>query len=84
VDDSVSAERAEQTIRSAGGKLLESARLFDVYRGEGVPSGLKSLAYSLVYRDPERTLTSEEVEQTHEKLVRKVTGALGGRLRGGE
>ncbi len=84
VDEGVSAERAEQTIRSAGGKLLESARLFDVYRGEGVPAGLKSLAYSLVYRDPERTLTSDEVEQAHEKLVRKVTGALGGRLRGGE
>jgi phenylalanyl-tRNA synthetase beta chain len=84
IDESVSAERAEQAIRSAGGKLLESVRLFDVYRGEGVPAGLKSLAYSLVYRDPERTLTSEEVEQAHEKLVRKVTGALGGRLRGGE
>lgn len=82
VDDSVSSERAEQTVRSAGGKLLESARLFDVYRGEGVPAGWKSLAYALVYRDPERTLTSEEVEQAHEKLVRKVTGALGGRLRG--
>ena len=84
VDESISAERAEQTIRSAGGKLLESARLFDVYTGEGVPAGLKSLAYSLMYRDPERTLTSEEVEQAHAKLVRKVTGALGGRLRGGD
>jgi phenylalanyl-tRNA synthetase beta chain len=81
VDESVSAERAEQSIRSAGGKLLESARLFDVYRGEGVPDGMKSLAYSLVYRDPERTLTSDEVEQAHEKVVRKATGALGGRLR---
>jgi phenylalanyl-tRNA synthetase beta chain len=81
VDESVTAERAEQAIRAAGGKLLESSRLFDVYRGEGVPAGQKSLAYALVYRDPERTLTSEEVEQAHDKLVRKVTGALGGRLR---
>jgi phenylalanyl-tRNA synthetase beta chain len=84
VSEEVSAERAEQAIRSAGGKLLESSRLFDVYRGEGVPAGAKSLAYSLVYRDADRTLTSEEVEQAHEKLVRKVTVALGGRLRGGE
>jgi phenylalanyl-tRNA synthetase beta chain len=84
VDESVPAERAEQAIRAAGGKLLESVRLFDVYRGEAVPAGWKSLAYSLVYRDPERTLTSDEVEQAHEKVVRKVTSALGGRLRGEE
>jgi phenylalanyl-tRNA synthetase beta chain len=81
VDESVSVERAEQSIRSAGGKLLESVRLFDVYRGEGMDPGSKSLAFSLVYRDPERTLTSEEVEAAHEKLVRKASGALGGRLR---
>jgi phenylalanyl-tRNA synthetase beta chain len=81
VDEAVTAERAEQTIRSAGGKLLASVRLFDVYRGDGVPEGTKSLAYSLVYRDAERTLTSEEVEQAHEKVVRKASGALGGRLR---
>lgn len=84
VDESVSSERAEQAIRSAGGKLLESARLFDVYRGEGVPAGSKSLAFALMYRDPDRTLTSEEAEQAHEKLVRKSTAALGGRQRGAE
>jgi phenylalanyl-tRNA synthetase beta chain len=82
VDEAVTAERARQAIGSAGEKLLESARLFDVYRGEGVPGGMKSLAFSLMYRDPARTLTSEEVERAHEKLVRKVTDALGGRLRG--
>jgi phenylalanyl-tRNA synthetase beta chain len=81
VDEAVSAERAEQAIRSAGGKLLESVRLFDVYRGEGVAPGSKSLAYALVYRDTERTLSSEEVEQAHDKVVRKATAALGGRLR---
>jgi phenylalanyl-tRNA synthetase beta chain len=81
VDEGVTAERAEQAIGSAGGKLLESVRLFDVYRGEGVPEGAKSLAFSLVYRDSARTLTSEEVERAHDKLVRKVNAALGGRLR---
>jgi len=83
VDEQVSAERAEQSIRSAGGKLLESVRLFDVYRGEGMPEGTKSLAFALVYRDAERTLTSDEVEAAHDRLVRKATGALGGHLRGG-
>ncbi|HEX9093047.1 MAG TPA: phenylalanine--tRNA ligase subunit beta, partial [Coriobacteriia bacterium] len=56
VDEDVTAERVEQVIRSAGGKLLESVRLFDVYRGPGVPEGRKSMAFSLTYRDPDRTL----------------------------
>jgi phenylalanyl-tRNA synthetase beta chain len=82
VDESVTAERVEQAMRSAGGKLLGEVRLFDVYRGEGVAPGSKSLAFSLVYRDPERTLTDAEVSGAHEKLVRKVTGAVGGEIRG--
>jgi phenylalanyl-tRNA synthetase beta chain len=81
VDESVTAERVEQAIRSAGGKLLGDVRLFDVYRGEGVAAGSKSLAFSLVYRDPERTLTDDVVAAAHEKLVRKVTSAVGGTLR---
>ena len=67
---------------SAGGKLLESVRLFDVYRGPGsARAGRKSLAFALTYRAPDRTLTDEEVAAVHEKLVRKVTGAVGGEVR---
>lgn len=82
VDDDVTAERVQQALVSAGGKLLESARLFDVYAGEGIPVGKKSLAFALSYRAPERTLTTEEVEAAHSKLVRKALGAVGGELRG--
>ena len=82
VDEGVSAERVEQAIFSAGGKLLESARLFDVYRGPGVAEGRKSMAFALTYRAPDRTLTTEEVESAHDRLVRKVSGAVGGELRG--
>jgi phenylalanyl-tRNA synthetase beta chain len=82
VSEDTTSERVEQAIRSAGGKLLEEARLFDVYRGKGVEAGRKSLAFSLSYRDPERTLTDEEVASAHDKLVRKVAGAVGGELRG--
>ncbi len=82
VSEEITAERAMQAITSAGGSLLESVRLFDVYRGKGVPEGRKSLAFALTYRRADRTLTAEEVEQAHERLVRKVTGALGGELRG--
>jgi phenylalanyl-tRNA synthetase beta chain len=81
VSEDVTAERVDQAIRAAGGKLLESARLFDVYRGKGVPEGRKSMAFALSYRAPDRTLTAEEVDATHERLVRKVLGAVGGELR---
>jgi len=82
VAEDVTAERIEQSIRSAGGKLLDTVRLFDVYRGNGVPEGKKSLAFALSYRAPDRTLAAEEVESVHERLVRKVSAAVGGELRG--
>jgi len=82
VAEDVTAERVEQSIRSAGGKLLDTVRLFDVYRGKGVPEGKKSLAFALSYRAPDRTLVTEEVESVHERLVRKVSAAVGGELRG--
>jgi len=82
VAEDVTAERVEQAIVSAGGKLLASVRLFDVYRGKGVPDGKKSMAFELSYRAADRTLTAEEVAATHERLVRKVAGAVGAELRG--
>ncbi len=82
VEESVSAERVEQALRKAGGTLLDTVRLFDVYRGPGVPDGRKSLAWALSYRAPDRTLTDDEVRPAHEKLIRKVSGAVGAELRG--
>jgi phenylalanyl-tRNA synthetase beta chain len=81
VAEDVTAEKIEQAIASAGGKLLDSVRLFDVYRGQGVAAGRKSMAFELIYRAADRTLTAEEVETTHERLVRKVCAAVGGELR---
>jgi len=82
VPDGVPAERVEQAITAAGGKLLDEVRLFDAYRGEGVAPGHTSLAFALVYRHPDRTLTDEEIATLHAKVVRKVTSAVGGELRG--
>jgi len=88
VPEDVTAERAEQAITAAGRPLLESVRLFDVYRDEPtatakrLPEGTKSLAFSLTYRAPDRTLTDDEVRPAHERLVRKVCGALGAEVRG--
>ncbi len=61
VGDAHPADAVEDTLRRAAGDLLESARLFDVYRGAGIDEGSRSLAYRLRFCSPERTLTDEEV-----------------------
>ncbi|MGQ5425611.1 phenylalanine--tRNA ligase subunit beta [Thermophilibacter sp. ZX-H3] len=82
VDESVTCETLMQRISSAGGKLLADVRLFDVYRDdERVGKGKKSMAFSLTYRAADRTLTSDEVEKAHSKLVTKVCKSTGGEVR---
>lgn len=58
----------ERTMAKAAGDLLTSVELFDEYRGENVPSGQRSLAFRLVYRSSDRTLTDDEVESVHAKV----------------
>jgi phenylalanyl-tRNA synthetase beta chain len=58
----------EKTIHQAGGDLLRSVQLFDEYRGQGVPEGQRSLAFRLVYRAPDRTLTDAEVEAAQSQV----------------
>ncbi len=83
VDEDVTNERLMQCISSAGGKLLDSVALFDVYRSdEKLGAGKKSMAYALEYRAADRTLTSEEVEKQHDKLITKVCKATGAEVRG--
>ncbi len=80
VDLDLTAHRLETAIREAGGDLLEEVRLFDVYQGERVAEGRRSLAYRLVYRAADRTLTDEELEPVHNR-VREALKALGAELR---
>lgn len=82
VDESVTHEQMMQRIHSAGGKLLQSAQLFDVYRDpERVGVGKKSMAYALEYRAADRTLTTEEVDKQHARLIKKVCGSTGAEVR---
>ena len=83
VDEGVTHEKLVQCMSSAGGKLLEEVRLFDVYRDDQrIGAGKKSMAYALTYRAVDRTLTGEEVDKAHERLVKKVCGATGAEVRG--
>ncbi|WAL62449.1 phenylalanine--tRNA ligase subunit beta [Thermocoleostomius sinensis] len=58
----------ERSIRQVAGTLLESVELFDEYRGANVPAGKRSLAFRLVYRAVDRTLTDDDVEPVHQKV----------------
>jgi phenylalanyl-tRNA synthetase beta chain len=69
VDASVPAIEVESALREGAGELLESLRLFDVYRGAQVGAGRASLAYTLRFRAPDRTLTVEEVSALREAAV---------------
>jgi len=71
-DESVTVADAEAVITSAAGKLLRNVKLFDIYRGVGVPEGKKSMAFSLELRADDRTLTDTDSED----VVTKVLAAL--------
>ncbi len=82
VPEEVTCEDLERRIASAGGKLLCDVRLFDVYRDPiRVGHGKKSMAFALTYRSDDHTLTSDEVERAHGKIVTKVCKAVGGEVR---
>ncbi len=68
VEEGVYSSDVLELLRKLGGPLLEDVRLFDIYQGKGIPEGHRSLAYSLAYRDPERTLRDDEVDGIHGRL----------------
>ena len=82
VGDGVAAAEVIAVVRDAGGALLASAEVFDVYRGAQVGDGRASLALRLEFRAPDRTLTAEEVAARREKIVAALRDRLGGELRG--
>lgn len=81
VKEEMPAAEVVAAIWEAGGDLLKAVRLFDVYQGGSVPSGYKSLAYSLTYQTDDRTLTDDEVAKVHARIVRTLERKLEARLR---
>jgi phenylalanyl-tRNA synthetase beta chain len=77
----VPAAAVETALREGAGELLEDLRLFDVYTGEPLPQGFKSLAYSLTLRAPDRTLTGEEAVEVRQRAVALVGERTGATLR---
>ncbi|NFU41172.1 phenylalanine--tRNA ligase subunit beta [Clostridium sporogenes] len=81
VDDTILVQEIENIIKNGGGNILESIQLFDVYKGKQIPEGKKSIAYSIVYRNAQRTLKDSEVNKVHDKIVRTLEHKLGAQLR---
>ncbi|MGG0846696.1 phenylalanine--tRNA ligase subunit beta [Peribacillus simplex] len=82
VDQATKAGDIQDIIEEAGGKLLKEVSIFDLYEGDRMEEGKKSIAYSLKYFDPERTLTDEDITKAHEKVLEAVKEKAGAELRG--
>ncbi|NHM30540.1 phenylalanine--tRNA ligase subunit beta [Neobacillus terrae] len=72
----------KEIIAEAGGKLLKDVQVFDLYEGDRMEAGKKSIAFSLKYEDPEKTLTDEEVTKVHEKVLEALKEKARAVLRG--
>ena len=80
-DEAITVAQAEEVITAAAGKLLRNIRLFDIYRGTGVPEGKKSMAFSLELRADDRTLTDQDSENVISKVLTALKEKLDATLR---
>ena len=62
-------------------ELLEKVQIFDVYEGKNIPAGMKSLGLRFSYRCADRTLTDDEVNEVHARIVQKIVQATGASIR---
>ncbi len=82
VTEDVAAERVQTLIAQTGGALLKRATLFDVYRGDQVGAGKKSLAYALTFQSDERTLADTDASKVREKIIARLKRELNADVRG--
>lgn len=81
VDDAVAAEKVLGIIDKARARISQDVVLFDLYKGKGVPEGKKSLAVRVRYRSTEKTLSDEEIQAAHGKIVKALQKEIGAEIR---
>ncbi|MGB9780973.1 phenylalanine--tRNA ligase subunit beta [Caldanaerobacter sp.] len=81
VDEDLFVAEVEKVIKETGRGFVEKTALFDVYKGPNIPEGKKSVAFSIWYRSYEKTLTDEEVNEVHARIVKALEEKLGAKLR---
>jgi phenylalanyl-tRNA synthetase beta chain len=84
VDESTDARHIDAEIKAAGGELLRSVRLFDVYTGPQIPEGKKSLAYALEFGSPHGTLTDDEAHAQMDRVIEALESKFAASIRGRE
>ncbi len=81
VVEGMTVRRIEDAIRATGGPVLADVELFDIYRGEPIPVGSKSVAFRLIYQSPKRVLREKEVASLRKRIIKTVERETGGKLR---
>lgn len=81
VKDEVFVKQIEDIIKANGEDLVESYKLFDVYKGAQIEEGHKSIAYSITYRSKDKTLTDEDVAKVHEKILSELSEEIKRKLK---
>jgi len=81
VSDTFETQKIFDLISLYGNELIEDVYVFDVYRGKGIPDGKQSIAFRIIYRAFDRTLTSDEVEKIHNDLIQKIISETSAELR---
>jgi phenylalanyl-tRNA synthetase beta chain len=81
IKEETTSAQITKIIKAVGGNLIEDVSLFDLYQGDKIPKGYKSLAYSITYRRPDATLKDEEVNDVHNKIILELKNSLGAELR---
>ncbi len=84
VKKNISNKEIMDVIKKAGGRLLNSIEVFDVYEGDKIGSDEKSIAYNLKFEDASKTLTEEEVMTVFNKIITDVENKLNAKVRNGE
>ena len=82
VAESITVHQVEAAIRNVGADILTAIELFDIYRGEQIAAGNKSLAFKLTYQSPKRAVNEKEIGNLRKRVIRAVEQAVGGVLRG--
>jgi phenylalanyl-tRNA synthetase beta chain len=81
VSEEVPSGDVQNAIRKAGGSLLTKVELFDIYRGQPIPDGHKSMAYQLTYESQEGNVSENRVQDTRKRIIRRVSETVGASLR---
>lgn len=81
VSEDVAAARIDEVMQRAGGGLVAAIRLFDIYQGDPIPAGKKSLAYSITYQASDRTLTGDEAAKIHARIEKELERELNAQIR---